>query len=101
MKLTAFDDQALRPATNHCISKTGICNDIPFKLTTHWKGPVLLVASLFEADLFDFDDERLLLKLERLFGDDDQADGGRSRIAAVAPNPLGVAVSLTLPDPTE
>jgi hypothetical protein len=37
---------------------------------------VLLVARLFEGDdLFDFDDDRFLVGLERLFGDDDLTNG--------------------------
>lgn len=79
-----------------------MCNDIPRKLTNNRKGPVLLVARLFEeADLFDFDDDRFFLKLERLFCDDDRANDRRPRKSAIASSQRGVAVSLETSDPDE
>ncbi len=55
----------------------------------------MLVAKRFEEDdLFDFDDDGLLLRLEKLFGDDDLTNDQRPRKGAIAPNQRSVAVSL-------
>lgn len=60
------------------------------------------MARLFEEDdLFDFEDDRFLPKLEKLFGDQDLTSGQRPCKVSSAPDQRGFALSPTQADATE